>query len=209
LIFARGQVTYKKFNAPGKKTTRMRYSLEELRLLCFVLRCFLDGLYVAASDYKDDTASTSSDSEVDTSSEENSASSPDERSSGTSRTRRTYRIILTDGQIAAIRILLDLLETAKYNSKQLEHAISDLTETLYMPSNTADMAHNEFVSPVKAMYCLRAVSELGGFINPKYVTVYLVALQCGIRLCLLRVVLQKLREIRESGDASHRDQWFQ
>jgi hypothetical protein len=194
----------------------MKYCLEELRLLCFVLRCFVNGQYVVASlrnkaPSEDSTSTLSSDSEDPSSDADDSPSSDDDTGASKRRTCKTnkpYSIILTDDQLVAVQNLNHLLKTAKYNSKQLKRAIETLTETLYMPSNTADMVDDEFSSVVRAMYCLRAVFEHGGFVLPKYITTFLVALQCGIRLCILRVVLRMLQECRQSGRASHEDQWF-
>jgi hypothetical protein len=211
LEYASGQVTYKKFNAPGKKTTRMQYCLEELRLLCFVLRCFHNNSYISDSDYRTEAASSETASSDVTSSgdESDSVSSPDSSSSSqqqiASANKKTYCIVLTDSQTTAIQNLRDLLRTTKYNSKELQYSIDALTETLYMPSNTADMINDEFVSPVRAMCCLRAVSEQGGFIHPKGITSNLVGLQCGGRLCVYRVVQRMLQgDIKASGG----DQWF-
>jgi hypothetical protein len=181
----------------------MQYCLEELRLLCFVSRCFRNNLYISDSDYTTQTAA-SSDDESDDVSSLSSSNASQQRIAST--TKKTYRIILTDNQITATQNLHDLLKTTKYNAKELQCSIDALTETLYMPSNTADMMNDEFVSPVRAMCCLRAVSEQGGFIPVKVITSYLVGLQCGVRLCIYRAVQKMLQRERK---ASGGDQWFE
>lgn len=207
---ASGQVTYKKFSPPGKKTTRMKYSLEELRLMCFVLRCFWHKQYISASDHMASVASSGSEAdsdEDDSTTEHDNNIVSEQRTPG--MTHKTYCLVLTDSQLEAIENLSNLLETAKYNSTVLKRAVDVLAQTLYMPSNTADMAADEFVSPVRAMCCLRAVSLQGGFIHPKYITSNLVALQCGIRLCILWNAQKWLQEYRKSEEALQGDLWFQ
>jgi hypothetical protein len=174
----------------------MRYSLEELRLLSFVVRSFDSGQYSIASD--DDEASDGY------------------RSDG-STTPPTYKhikngaycITLTETQISAIEKLNAYLAGSTYNSKELFSGIDDLVEALYMPTNSDEMLSNIFISPVVAFMCIRALAAKGGFRPPKLITGPMVALQCDIRLCIFFVVMRRWRQRKETGQLEADGDWFQ
>jgi hypothetical protein len=177
----------------------MKYSLEELRLFAFVLRCFDSGQYF--TDGAGGYSETSSDTDTSQSSE---TSAPHIRNG-------IYCINLTLAQVSAIKNLNDRLATCAYNSKDLRDAIDALAEALYMPDNTDEMLVNIFVSPVAAWMCLRSLVKGGGFAAPKLITGKLVAGQCSIRLCIFFSVMRKWRQRREAGkNASEAEgDWFQ
>jgi len=81
-----------------------------------------------------------------------------------------------------------LWPTALINSKELCDAIDHLAETLYMPDNAAEMMENDFISPVVAAMCLRALAPEGGFLRPKLITVNAVPIECGIRQCIFMLL---------------------
>jgi hypothetical protein len=90
----------------------------------------------------------------------------------------------------------------------LQRSINNLTEALYMPENSHDMVSDIFVSPVASFMCLRAVDRAGGFALPKHITTRLVGLQCGIRLCIFDVAMEKWRQVKDS-DGPVPTNWFE
>ena len=175
----------------------MRYSQEELRLLSFVVRCFDSGQYSTASD--SDLASDGSISDDGT-----------DMPTIKHVKNGAYCVTLTDAQITAIENLNVHLATSTYNSKELFDAIDSLAEALYMPTNSDEMMSNIFISPVVALMCLRALATNGGFLPPKSITGRLVALQCGIRLCIFVVVMKLWRQRKDQGKLMEADKdWFQ
>jgi hypothetical protein len=161
---------------------RMKYSLEELRLLSFVMRCLDSGQYSA---------------------------SPVPNADG--KKGASYHLVLSNLQVDAASRLNSRLADSAYNSERLFDAIDELSEALYMPDNSDEMMANIFVSPVVAMACLRALADSGGFLPPKMITGKLVALQCAARLCIFVVVMNHWRERRVKGlEAQKLDHdWFQ
>ena len=177
----------------------MKYSLEELRIFAFVVRCFDSGQYF--TDGTGGSSETSSDTDTEQSSE---TSSPHIRNG-------VYCLNLTLAQVGAITNLNNHLAVCAYNSKDLRDAIDALAEALYMPDNTDEMLTNIFASPVAAWMCLRSLVKGGGFAPPKLITGKLVAGQCGIRLCIFLLVMKKWRQGRKTWkDASKTEEdWFQ
>jgi hypothetical protein len=194
-----GEGQRKKFKAPGKKSSRMRYSLEELRLLCFVVRCFDSGLY---STFTTEGSSNSESSESDS----DGSTTPPTRRGIPHRKEGAYCITLTTTQIAAIEALKAHLVHSNYNSKELFRAINSLAEALYMPDNTLGMVEDVFLSPVVAMVCLRALASGGGFLPPKSITGNLIGIQYAIRLCIFSVVMRKWRQMKNEGENA--GDWF-
>lgn len=168
----------------------MKYSLEELRLLCFVLRVHRANRHNTALKER-----TESDREPD---------HPD--SDDLEDSHHKYRLTLTDSQIKAIDGLEYALSNHSYTSKELRIAIEGLLDALYMPDNTMAMVENTYISPVSAMICLRAVGPDGSFLHPKIVTCNLVGIQCGNRLRIFRRAMILLAEI--SKRATNDSDWF-
>lgn len=195
---ARGEAKHKKFNAPGKKSSRMQYSLEELCLLCFVLHCFNSGHYIIFTEEAIDSESTESD--------DSSVTTPSSDHVTAHCKMGAYCIILTTTQIAAIKSLNTHLEQSTYNSRELSHAVDTLAEALYMPDNTIGMVEDNFLSPVVAMICIRALASGGGFLPPKLITGNLVGIQYAIRLCIFSVVMRKWHEWKGKGTTAQ--DWF-
>jgi hypothetical protein len=179
---------------PQKKRDRTKYSLQELRLLSFVVRCFDSGQFSGISE----------------------GSEPSESDNDCTSIKRhikngSYCIILTPEQITAIENLNSRLADSPYNSTDLFDAIDTLAEALYMPQNSDEMMGDIFVSPVVAMMCLGALSASGGFRPPTSITGDLVGLQFGIRLCIFFVVMKHWRQRKQSGVQPHEagGDWFQ
>jgi hypothetical protein len=194
---ASGQSTNKKFNPPAKKKDRMRYSLEELRLLSFVIRCFDNGHFSAPSGSEGFLS-------------EDDLDSPSAGIRASHIKNGTYCLTLTSQQIGAISDLNDRLADSAYNDRGLSNAIDVLAEMLYMPDNSEEMMSNIFVSPVMAFACLRAIAVDGGFLPPKSITGNLVALQCAIRLCIFFVVMKLWRRRKATGGKTREPDgdWF-
>lgn len=173
----------------------MKYSIQELRLLSFVVRCFDSGQFSASA------ASEGSESDSD------SIADPIKRHVKDG----AYCIILTQAQISAIEDLNARLADSAYNSKNLFDAMDTLAEALYMPQNSDEMMADIFVSPVVAMICLAALTAEGGFRPPKSIVGDLVGLQFGIRLCIFFVVMKRWRQRKQArGQAPEGDgDWFQ
>ena len=153
----------------------MKYALEELRLLSMVMRCYWDQQFSMSSDDGESV------------------------SSGSSTGSSGYSLTLTTSQLMAIRRLEDHLIQYTYNSNMLQRLINNLTEALYMPENSHNMVSDIFVSPVASFMCLRAVNRVGGFSVSKHITTRWVGLQCGIRLCIFDVAMEKWRQVMESN----------
>jgi hypothetical protein len=118
--------------------------------------------------------------------------------------------MLSDAQVNAINCLNAALSNCAYNSEDLWKAMDTLAETLYMPENTKEMICNDFLSPVMAMVCLRALAAEGGFLSPKLITGKAVAIQYSIRLCIYFIIMKCWRQWQETGgkdpEAGH--DWF-
>jgi hypothetical protein len=166
----------------------MKYLLEELRLLSFVIRCFDGGLFSSPSG----SESTS----------EGSLSDGEEAVPPSSAQSRAYRLTLTGSQIEAIEVLNEWLADSPYNDGDLLDAIDVLVQALYMPDNCDDMMAHIFVSPVMAFTCLKALAIGGGFLPPKSITGNLVALQCAIHLCIFFMVMKLWQQRKATGGKS-------
>jgi hypothetical protein len=179
----------------------MKYSLEELHLFAFVVRCFDSGQYFTGE--ADGCSETSSDDDTDTS-QSTGTGAPHIRNG-------IYCINLTPAQIEVIKNLNNHLAKCAYNSRGLQDAIDALVEALYMPDNADEMLANVFTSPVAAWMCLRSLVKGGGFAHPKLITGKLVGGQCGICLCIFTSVMKKWCQRREAGkNASETEgDWFQ
>lgn len=188
-------MVHKKYNPPAKRSSRVRYALEELRLLSFVIRCYSDGLYLAPSG-----AASPSPAPLEVS-ETSSFTHVSKQKNG------KYAIVLTDAQVNAVRTLLEHLGAYAYNARDLHTAIDTLAEALYMPDNAQNMMADAFESPVMAMVCLRTIKSDGGFKNPKHITVNLVALQSPIRQCLYFTAIRRQHNTDQQDDPSY--DWFQ
>lgn len=174
----------------------MKYSIQELRLLSFVLRCFDNGQYSTV--IADDEASSDG-----SSSEDGMPTAP----AKPQIKNGAYCLTLTEMQVGAIENLNSHLSTGDYNSKGLRKAIDQLLEALYMPDNTDDMLSNVFVSPVIAMVCLTALAPEGGFLHPRLTTGKLVALQCAVRLCIYFFAVKGWRQTKKGAEKT--SDWFE
>lgn len=174
LLLTSGQATNKKFSPPVKKKDRMRYSLEELCLLSFVVHCFDSSQFYSSSNGTEGFLS------------DDGMTSP----SGASPVKNgSYHITLTLSKLASSN-LNDHSADSPYNAREFSDAINVLSEVLYILSNSDEMMSDIFVSPVMGFVCLKSLSVDGGFLPLKSVTGKLVALQCVIRLCIFFVVMK-------------------
>ena len=172
----------------------MKYSLQELRLLSFVVQCFNSGQF---SGILEGSEPPESDNEC-TSIEHHIKNS-------------SYCIILTPEQITPIENLNYQLANSPYNSMDLFDAIDTLAEALYMLQNSDEMMDDIFVSPVVAMMYLSALSASGGFRPPTSITGDLIGLQFGICLCIFFIVMKHWHQRKQSGVQPHEagGDWFQ
>lgn len=136
----------------------MAYALEEVRLLCLVLRCTASDAYIMKDSPINDTSPTTQ-----------------------------YRLFLTHRQLNASSSLLTLLSDSQIsqNDTRLEQGIQALLATLYMPDNTLDMFNDAYINPVVSYICLRSVHPDGGFQTAKLLTPLYVKTQFGIRLFIM------------------------
>ncbi|KAG2093716.1 uncharacterized protein F5147DRAFT_820858 [Suillus discolor] len=146
-----------RFNAPTCRHSRVAYASEEVRLLCFVLRCIAQKTYTLLPMGPESTVTTNG----------------------------SYHLFLTNSQLEASAILQKLLTSSQEGCEDLTDAIHNILEQLYMPSNTLDMFQNRYISPVAAFVCLRAVHPDGGFITPELITPTTVRTQFDIRLFVM------------------------
>ena len=102
----------------------MKYSLEELCLFSFVIRCFDGGQYSMSSTLVEDSSSSSGG--------ESATPSASIEHSIRHIKNGTYSLSLTDTQIGAIGELNATLAGSTDNSKHLSDAMDDLAKVLYM-----------------------------------------------------------------------------
>lgn len=156
------------FSAPLTKPARASYALEEVRLLCLILRCVSRGTYT-----------------LGTSSPASSASRP---------STALYHLSLSKEQLDTAQSLLRLLGDTVQSDLKLVDAIRTTLGSIYMPQNTLEMFNDNFISPVIAYICLRSVHSEGHFESPKLLSTHYVKTQFGIRLYLLEFVQSQYKK---------------
>ncbi|KAG2030508.1 hypothetical protein BDR03DRAFT_1017063 [Suillus americanus] len=163
------------FSAPIVQHTRIAYASEEVRLLCFVLRCISNKVYTVLPNGTQPTAPITHDQ---------------------------YHVSLTTAQLDQFIVLQKKLASRQTNSEHLIGTLNDVLETLYMPSNALEMFRDHYINPVAAFICLRAIHPDGGFINPENIAYTTVRTQFDIRLFLLDFLERQFAGYMDS-DVTH------
>jgi hypothetical protein len=137
------------------------YALEEVRLLCLILRCVLHDTYILT---------------------------PSPPASSMSSSSPHYHLSLSPQQLHASQSLVGLLKQTHCDSLKLKESIQTILGSIYTPQNTLGMFQDSYINPVVAYICLRSVHSDGGFHSPKLLTTYHVKTQFGIRLYILEYI---------------------
>ncbi|KAH0826467.1 hypothetical protein J3R83DRAFT_5468 [Lanmaoa asiatica] len=155
-----------RFNRPTRTSTIRSYALEEVRLLCFVLRCIRHSRYAIGA----------SESPVVSNS--------------------VLQIGLTSQQFESFQALQQVLSSeSKAIPSQLDTLVDATLRSIYMPSNSFYMFDNIFRNPSTAYVVLRSTRAQGGFADPKEMTVHYARIQFGIRLVLMADILKQYDQL--------------
>lgn len=158
-----------RFNCPIRTSTIRAYALEEVKLLCFVLRCIKQKMYAIGS------------SESPVASEDG------------------LQIGLTNQQFKNFQALSQILSSQSSTpstSSKLDKLLDDVLSSIYMPNNCFEMFENIFRNPSTLYVILRSTRPQGGFANPKDVTIHYARIQFGIRLTIMATVLKKYHQVQ-------------
>jgi hypothetical protein len=166
------------FNAPTKASSVVIYALEEVRLLCMVIRCL----------------------------EQNRCTR--ESSQSTTRSAGDFVLKLTAEQFSAFQGLLDQLQLSHLPPSQLHEYIHQALSTVYMPNNLFEMFKDRFLNPADIYLCLRCVHHEGGFQAPKLLTNFHVKTQFGIRLFLLDHIDRLYEEFKLKTSTDQYELWM-
>ncbi|KAG9317943.1 hypothetical protein JVU11DRAFT_2176 [Chiua virens] len=167
------------FNRPSTKSTISSYALEEVRLLCFVLRCIRRHQYSVGGS-------------------ESPVPSPDGLS-----------IALTTQQFDSLQaLLLALSSQSTPTPLELNSLIDAALHSIYMPSNSFHMFDNVFRNPCIVYVVLRSTRAQGGFADPKDITVYYAQIQFGIRLALMAKVQKEHCRLQAAGDGQDSEELY-
>ncbi|KAG6371750.1 hypothetical protein JVT61DRAFT_9101 [Boletus reticuloceps] len=166
-----------RFNCPIRQSTISAYALEEVRLLCFILRCVQKKWFSV------------------------------EGSLRASQLEGYPHIELTQDQHKISKKLFQIIEAPDTPSSTLESIVDAILKSIYMPSNTLSMLENPFINPSAVYTVFRSLRQQGGFDEPKTLTVYYARIQFGIRLTVMHTIQEEYQATKDllppEGDDNH------